>query len=183
MKNLKDLTPEECILIAKILVPDVNWKLILSKNKWDGFDLIDESKTEETSEVILQIDYRDVSLLNRKDRFRFYHNLNEIKLHQVNINYALEFIKKLTNSKKLNRKDLENAILFFAKLYEKEDNYKALMETYKSLPKLVELIVYEMFLNKFNSYYCSDEEYKNYGLIYEYSSELSKNGFVSFDSK
>ena len=183
MKNLKDLTPEECIEIAKILVPEVNWNLIQSKNKWDGFDLIDENESEETSKVIFQIDYRDESLLNGKDRFRFYHNLNEIKLPSLSIDYALEFIKKLTFTKKLNREELEKAILFFAKLYNKEDNYKALMETYKSFPKLVELIVYDMFLNKFNSYYCSDEEYRNYKLIYEYSTELSKNGFVSFETK
>lgn len=55
---------------------------------------------------------------------------------------------------KVNKQELVNAILFFAKLYGQEKNYKALMESYNGgLPKIVEMITYEMFLQKFT--YCN----------------------------
>jgi hypothetical protein len=78
----------------------------------------------------------------------------------------------------LTGEQVRTAILFFAKLYNKEDNYKAIMDTYPGLPKIVEMIVYEMFLNMFNSYYCSEDEYKQYKIIYKYATELKEKGFV-----
>ena len=53
---------------------------------------------------------------------------------------------------KATQEQVRHAILFIAKMYGKEDNYKAIMETYPGLPKVVEMIVYEMFLNNFNNY-------------------------------
>ena len=41
MRNLKDLTQDECIEIAKIINPNVNWKFVVSEYTWDGFDLVD----------------------------------------------------------------------------------------------------------------------------------------------
>ena len=75
------------------------------------------------------------------------------------------------------------AILSIAKLYDKEDNYKAIMDTYPGLPKIVEMIIYDMFLNKFNSYYCSNDEYNQYKVIHEYAIELKEKGFVEFKSE
>lgn len=82
---------------------------------------------------------------------------------------------------KCSKKEVENAVLFFAKVYNKDANYKAIMETHASLPKIVEMIVYEMFLQKFNSYYCSDEQYEQYKIIHEFATELKQKGWVDFE--
>ena len=82
---------------------------------------------------------------------------------------------------KATQEEVRQAILFISKMYGKEDNYKLIMETYPGLPKIVEMIVYEMFLNTFNSYYCSNDEYKQYKIIHEYSTELKEKGFVEFN--
>ena len=76
------------------------------------------------------------------------------------------------------QEQVRTAILSIAKLYDKEDNYKAIMDTYPGLPKIVEMIVYEMFINMFNSYYCSKDEYDQYKIIHEYVIELKEKGFV-----
>ena len=81
------------------------------------------------------------------------------------------------------QEQVRTAILSFAKLYDKEDNYKAIMDTYPGLPKIVEMIVYEMFINMFNSYYCSNDEYNQYKVIHEYAIELKEKGFVEFKSE
>jgi hypothetical protein len=82
---------------------------------------------------------------------------------------------------KATQEQVRESILFIAKMYGKEDNYRSIMETYPGLPKVVEMITYEMFLNTFNSYYCSNDEYKQYKIIHEYATELNKNGFVEFN--
>ena len=81
------------------------------------------------------------------------------------------------------QEQVRTAILSIAKLYDKEDNYKAIMDTYPGLPKIVEMIIYDMFLNKFNSYYCSEDEYNQYKVIHEYAIELKEKGFVEFKSE
>ena len=81
------------------------------------------------------------------------------------------------------QEQVRTAILSIAKLYDKEDNYKAIMDTYPGLPKIVEMIIYDMFLNKFNSYYCSNDEYNQYKVIHEYAIELKEKGFVEFKSE
>lgn len=79
---------------------------------------------------------------------------------------------------KASKEQVENAILFFAELYGQYENYKALMGAYTGTPKIVEMIVYEMFLQNFNDYYCTDEQYEQYKLIYEYATELKEIGWV-----
>jgi hypothetical protein len=81
---------------------------------------------------------------------------------------------------KVTKKTLEEAILFFAAKYCEEKSYKALLESWSGTPKVINMIVYDMFINKFNSYHCSAEEYENYKLIYEYAAELKEKGFVEF---
>jgi hypothetical protein len=71
-------------------------------------------------------------------------------------------------------------ILFFAKAYNLENNYISIMDTHPGLPKIVEMIVYEMFIHRFNSYYCGDEEYEQYKIIHEYVTELREIGWVKF---
>lgn len=82
---------------------------------------------------------------------------------------------------KASKEQVENAILFFAKTFGQEENYKSLMKVYRSTPEIVEMIVYEMFLQKFNPYHCTDEEYEHYKIIHEYATELKQNGLVSHE--
>lgn len=77
-------------------------------------------------------------------------------------------------------KHLEDAILFFAKEYNIEDSYIALINQKIGFPRLIQLIVYDMFINKFNDYYCSDEAHEHYIILLEYVTELKNNGFVTF---
>jgi hypothetical protein len=97
----------------------------------------------------------------------------------VNYSYICTLTIK-TRTMNSTQEQVRTAILSFAKLYDKEDNYKAIMDTYPGLPKIVEMIIYEMFLNMFNSYYCSKDEYAQYKVIYEYATELKEKGFVEF---
>lgn len=84
---------------------------------------------------------------------------------------------------KASKEQVENSILFFAKTFDQEKNYKALMEVYSDTPKIVEMIVYEMFLQKFNSYHCTDKQYEHYKIIHEYATELKQNGWVVHGQK
>lgn len=79
---------------------------------------------------------------------------------------------------KASKAQVETAILFFAKTFGQEQNYKALMSVYAGTPKIVEMIVYEMFLQNINSYCCTEEEYGYYKIIHEYATELKQNGWV-----
>lgn len=84
---------------------------------------------------------------------------------------------------KASKEQLESAILFFAKTFGEEKNYKALMSAYMGTPEIVEMIVYEMFLRKFNPYHCTDEQYEKYKIIHEYATELKQNGWVTYEQK
>jgi hypothetical protein len=74
--------------------------------------------------------------------------------------------------------DCLSAILFFGNLFKKEDAYKALIKI-TDLPRLVEMISYDMFLNKFNSYHSKNKEYDNWKLLLSYAQDLKK-GYVNF---
>jgi len=82
---------------------------------------------------------------------------------------------------KNSQKDVYDAILFFAELYGLEKNYKALIEISRNLPSLIEIVILDMFLNKFNAYHCTDLQYENYKIIFEYFKELKSKGFVIFE--
>ena len=68
---------------------------------------------------------------------------------------------------KESRDELINSILYFAKKYDKYDNYLMLIQTYSGISEIVKMIVYEMFLNSFNSYYCDTDDYSKYSTIYK----------------
>jgi hypothetical protein len=82
---------------------------------------------------------------------------------------------------KVNRKQTEDAVLFFAKLFNQEKNYRYLINTEYGMPEVVKNIVYEMFLQKFNPHTCIDDQYEQYKLIHEYVIELNQNGFVTYE--
>lgn len=81
IRGLKDLTPEECVKIASIAVPHIEWQFHQSREKWDGFDLV--VKEWDSSDLMakgitlyaFQIDYRSEEKLKGEPIFRFYVNL------------------------------------------------------------------------------------------------------------
>ena len=80
------------------------------------------------------------------------------------------------------KKEVVDAILFFAELYNQKVNYQALLHSCTSFPKIVEMIVYDMFIEGFD-YSTTDingEEYKNYIILLLYCRELRQEGFVKF---
>lgn len=78
---------------------------------------------------------------------------------------------------KASRKTVEASILFFAKQFGTEQSYKAVLE-YTGITRTLEMIIYDMFLNKFNPYSCTDEQYEHYKIILEFVTELKQNGMV-----
>ena len=78
------------------------------------------------------------------------------------------------------KKSVEEAILNIADLYSIKPNYIALIKSGANLPKIIEMIVYEMFLNEFDSRSCSRDCFISYGIIFNYSKELRTNGFITF---
>lgn len=76
--------------------------------------------------------------------------------------------------------ELKTAILSIAKEFCQEESIKALIDSNIGMPKMTEIIIYKMFLNKFNSYFCSDSLFENYKIILEYVEELNEKGFVEF---
>lgn len=63
-RGLKDLTQDECIEIAKIINPNVNWKFIPAK--WDGFNLVDVESPNGEHKNIVQISYNTVKAIFRE---------------------------------------------------------------------------------------------------------------------
>lgn len=79
------------------------------------------------------------------------------------------------------KEEVVNAVLFFARKYKKEENYQAILKSGGStLPRIVEMIVFDMFINGFIAYYGSDEEFKMNNILSEYAIELKEFGMVEF---
>jgi len=96
MKNLKDLTPEECIKIATIAEPNVEWKFIQSENKWNGFDLIGVDDNEnDICKNIFQIVYNDVVEFGKESRFRIYVDLCEFPIDDDKLDEINNYLKTL----------------------------------------------------------------------------------------
>jgi len=81
---------------------------------------------------------------------------------------------------KYNKTSLNNAIITMAENFKQKDSFEALIKAYQGTPRIVEMIVYQIFLNKFDSRSCSDELYDAFDIILNYARELEKNGFVEF---
>lgn len=79
------------------------------------------------------------------------------------------------------KKQVEAAILNIAANYGKFDNYKAMIEAGISLPRLVEMISYELFLQVFS--WSGNKEgilNESYSIILQYGLELRDKGMVTF---
>ena len=93
MRTLKDLTQDECIKIASMTEPNVEWKFIQSSDKWDGFDLVEKDcEPENIAKYIFQIDYRSDEELKSKPRFRIYEDLLE---YSVNIEAIMNYLMSI----------------------------------------------------------------------------------------
>ena len=75
---------------------------------------------------------------------------------------------------------LKESILKMAVEFGIEQGFSHIIATYPGMPKIVEMISYEMFLNEFNSQNCSDELLESYKIIHEFATELRKKGFVDY---
>lgn len=92
MRNLKDLTQEECIEIAKIINPDVNWKFVVSEYTWDGFDLVDAESEIMPHKNIVQIGY----FPNCNELFReFDANLYEINISDRTVYKIILYLQSI----------------------------------------------------------------------------------------
>ena len=64
--------------------------------------------------------------------------------------------------------ELKNAILFFAKQFNKEEKYNKYLSIYSIDFTIIKELLLDMAINKFNPYDCTHKEYKEYQVIYNY---------------
>jgi hypothetical protein len=75
--------------------------------------------------------------------------------------------------------ELIEAILVFVKKYGTVNNYLPLIKEY-GMYSVVKEIVYDMFLNDFNTLKHSKDEIKAYKIILEYCKEIKETGFIEY---
>jgi hypothetical protein len=81
----------------------------------------------------------------------------------------------------ITKKQFERDILKLSRFLGQEKSYSIFIETHTpGLPKIVEMIVYELFVTQFDFRGCPDDLYYSYKNLLDYSIELKKNGFVEF---
>lgn len=78
------------------------------------------------------------------------------------------------------RQDVEKAILTLADHFGKKESFVKILEAKFGLPKTVDMIAYEMFIQQFDFNGCSDQLFNAYRIILHYAIELNTKGFVEF---
>lgn len=81
---------------------------------------------------------------------------------------------------KSTQKEVRDAILLIAKSFGRGSNYEYLI-TSVTLPELIRMIAYEIFLNKFDPRSCKQELFDAYKLIHETATELQEVGYITFE--
>jgi hypothetical protein len=82
---------------------------------------------------------------------------------------------------KITKEKYKESILILAKKYDLEKTYNLLIEENVSLPELTKYIIYDLFINEYNSYFeIEDVRYESWRNILDYTKELQENGFVNF---
>lgn len=82
MRNLKDLTRYECIEIAKIINPNVNWKFIPAK--WGGFNLVDVESPNCDYKNLVQISYNtDKNIFREFDKCLRELNISDRTVYKI----------------------------------------------------------------------------------------------------
>ncbi len=81
---------------------------------------------------------------------------------------------------KENKDEVVGAITHLSRTMKQEQVYIQLLKNV-GLPRVVELIVYKMFLYGLTLEVMSTAEKQSYSMLHRYASELAENGFVTFD--
>lgn len=86
MKTLSKLTKEQCLHIANLINPDINWRIeYLPKDlQWNGVDIVESTAEQKELNYIVQIDYRDEIELKGQNRIRYYEYLEEVDIGNLN---------------------------------------------------------------------------------------------------
>ncbi len=80
---------------------------------------------------------------------------------------------------KNSREEVKEAILLFATSYNKKEGFSYLLnQEHSPYPEIVNLIIQEMFMNRFDFNNCIGAEYKAYNIILDYYTELHTIGYV-----
>jgi len=79
------------------------------------------------------------------------------------------------------KRQVEDAILTLAKKVDQVESFEKLIESNVGLPKLVEMITYQLFLKGFDIISCDDELFEAHQIVWKYAIELQTNGFVGFE--
>lgn len=75
MKQIKDLKPHNCVEIAKIVYPEIEWRYVVSDNKWNGHDLVGDLIDSNFSE------YNDYFQIGFDGEYSYFDaGLNEYKI-------------------------------------------------------------------------------------------------------
>jgi hypothetical protein len=82
---------------------------------------------------------------------------------------------------KQSKQEVIDSILILAKHVGLENNFKHLIDYYPGIPKIVEMIVYQLFIHKFIYTHCTDEVYEAYETILTFAQELQNIGWVEFE--
>jgi|688.fasta_scaffold18638_21 hypothetical protein len=81
----------------------------------------------------------------------------------------------------ITKEQFEKDILALSKFIGLEKSYEIFIETKQpGLTRLVEMIVYDLFINQFDYRGCNGDLYYSYRNLLEYSKELKENGFINF---
>lgn len=82
---------------------------------------------------------------------------------------------------KITKEKYKESILILAKKYDLEKTYNVFIEENITLPELTKYIIYDLFVNSYNSYFeTEDERYESWKNVLDYTKELKNNGFVNF---
>lgn len=83
---------------------------------------------------------------------------------------------------KITKEEFEKDILMLADQVKLKENFKQLMEFYKGLPRICEMLIYELFVNNYDNYNQKDDDVFEayYNLKKKYCTELKEKGFVEF---
>jgi len=78
------------------------------------------------------------------------------------------------------KESVKCAILTLSKIVDKEKNYEALLNSEAGLERIIQILVYDLFISEFLYYFASEENYAAYQIIHEFSFELREKGYVKY---
>ena len=81
---------------------------------------------------------------------------------------------------KYTREETVNAIIVLAEVVNQKKGFSILAKSKVGLERTIEMIIYQLFINKFDYRSCIDEQYHAYRILWEFASELKEKGFVEF---